>query len=106
MSQDLRKVSGYLLGASIPLQKAFERASLYSTPKSGQTALVIYEKSILGKKIIHQPLFEMNAVKAGRLGNGSEVVSKVVGGAGIVLAGYDIYNNGFTTSNRLDIGQA
>ena len=57
----------------------------------------------MGKKIIHQPLFEMNAIKAGKWATGLKIVSKSVGVAGVLLAGRDMAINGVTTSNALDL---
>jgi hypothetical protein len=103
-SQLARKAAGWTLAASMPFQQAFERASLYpGTPARWLTTLVKYEKTLMGSKIIHQPLFEMNAIKAGKWAAGLKVVSKTVGALGGALAVYDMTQNGVTTSNALDL---
>jgi hypothetical protein len=103
-SQLARKAAGWTLAASMPFQQAFERASLYpGTPARWLTTLVKYEKTLMGSKIIHQPLFEMNAIKAGKWAAGLKIVSKSIGVAGVLLAGRDMAINGVTTSNALDL---
>jgi hypothetical protein len=104
-SQLARKIAGWALAASIPLQKAFERASLYGPPQTWKTTLVIFEKTVLGKKI-SQPLFEMGAVSSGKWATGLKTISKVAGAVGGGLAIYDMSKNGVTTSNALDLAMS
>ncbi|KKO91327.1 hypothetical protein AAW12_11105 [Sphingobacterium sp. Ag1] len=101
-----RKASGYLLSASLPFKNAFKRGSLYFKPNAGSRALIIFEKKILGKTIVHQPLFEMSTVKAGKIAAGLKTAGNVIGAAGIAFAVGDIYMNGFTTSNSLDLAMS
>jgi len=102
-SQFLRKRTGSFKTAYLPFEQAFLRSTMYSAPKSGSTTLIIFEKQILGKKIIHQPLLEMGTIKAGRLANGLKLASRVAGVAGVGLAAYDMAQNGISYSNTLDL---
>jgi hypothetical protein len=102
-SQLLRKIAGGLLAVSLPLQQGFERASLYGRPPGWMTTNIRFDKAVFGKNIISRPLGVMNAVQAGKWANGLKIASKTIGVAGVLLAGYDINQNGFTTSNTLDL---
>jgi len=106
LSQEARKAAGYLQAVALPFKEAFSRASLYGPPNSGKTALIIYQAKILGKRVVHQPLFEMNAIKAGKVANGLKIASKVIGAAGVGLALVDMNKNGITTSNTLDLAMS
>ena len=101
--RDLKKYSGYALSLALPLKQAFERASKYpGTPAPWARTLVMYEKTALGAKI-KIPLFEMNALKAGRLAKVAKVGGTVLGLASSAIAVTDMVQNGVTTSNALDL---
>ncbi|MGA6119276.1 hypothetical protein [Sphingobacterium anhuiense] len=100
-SKTAKTVSGALLAVSVPLNDAFRRATKYSAAKPGQTTLVIFEKKVLGIKI-HQPLFEMDVITAGRWGKVLNSGNRIFGGVSIGLALRDMNVNGPTTSNVLD----
>ncbi|NMR34682.1 RHS repeat-associated core domain-containing protein [Chryseobacterium aquaticum] len=107
-SQTLRKGSGYAFSANKMLfQPAFQSASQYGNPRPYTTTTLVFEKSLPkilgGRKIIYQPLMTMNAIKAGKISRGLKVTGRVLGVAGVGLAGYDMYENGVTTSNTLDL---
>ena len=102
-SQDLRTWSGYAYTANrFILQPAADRAVLYGAPKIYSTTNLVFEKTVLGQKI-YQPLMEMSAINAKRFAVGTRVAGTALGIAGIALAGYDIKNNGVTTSNSIDL---
>ncbi len=107
-SQFLRKTSGYAFSANkLLFQPAFERAVLYGNPQNYSTTNIVLEKSLPkilgGKRIIYQPIMEMNAIKAEKWAKGTKIAGRVFGGAGLVLGGIDMYQNGITTSNTLDV---
>ena len=106
-SQDLRTWSGYAFSANkFVLQPAAERAVLYGVPKAYSTTNLVLEKTlpkILGSKNIYIPIMEISAVSAQRLAVGTKVAGRVLGGAGIILAGADMGINGVNTSNSLDL---
>lgn len=106
ISQYGRSISSTLLTFSLPFQEAFEKSIKYrigTQLKGGETTLVTFTKSIFGRKIINQPLFEMNALKAQRFGDGFRLASRVVGFVGVGFAIFDMNSNGISTSNSLDL---
>ncbi|MGC5742981.1 RHS repeat-associated core domain-containing protein [Chryseobacterium sp. NFX27] len=106
-SQGLRTWSGYAFSANkFVFQPAADRAALYGAGKAFSTTNLVFEKTlpkILGSPKIYLPIMEISAVGAQRLAVGTRVAGTALGIAGIALAGYDIKNNGVTTSNSLDL---
>ncbi|WP_425551458.1 RHS repeat domain-containing protein [Chryseobacterium oranimense] len=107
ISQDIRKWSGYAFSANkFVFQPAADRAVLYGAGEAYSTTNLVFEKAlpkILSSRRIYVPLMEVSVKNAQRLAAGTKYAGRILGGAGILLAGGDILSNGANMSNSLDL---
>jgi len=106
-SLGFRKWSGYAYSANkFVFQPAADRAVLYGAGEAYSTTNLVFEKALpklLSSRRIYIPLMEVSVNNAKMLAVGTKVAGRVLGGAGIILAGVDMGQNGVNMSNSLDL---